>query len=324
MKVEEIIETVIKNDTTILSFSERGPWGDPRYRGNCSGWVIAYFLWKYGVKSMAELFAGSGTGSDVCRDMGIAYTGIDLNPEPTRKDIISMDIMDDSIDLPPGFYEADMIFAHPPYPSINGIRYAGSMWKGKGLEEKDIQQMPWEKGMNAVNHAVLRGYSAMPAGSYEVVLVGEIRTKGEYHSMFRSLAIPGILHQTFIKMQHNTISMGRTYSSTSDYAMTGHEMIAVIKKPSGYEIAFVMPKRYAIDIRNSRSATWKDVVMSVIRESRQPAVTYQYVTKQIEGYEKARTNNHLAEKIRQTLQRLCSDGLLSRINTNQYALAKGA
>ena len=255
--------------------------------------------------------------------MGIRYTGIDLNPAPPRRDIVSMDIMDDSVELPAGFYDADMVFAHPPYPSIHGIRYAGSMWKGKELADRDIQQMSWENGIQAVNHAILRAYSAMPAGSYEVVLVGEIRTRGEYHSMFRALALPGILHQTFVKMQHNTVSSGRTYSS-SDFAMTAHEMIAVIKKPGGYEIAFVMPGRYAIDIRNSRTATWKDVVMSVIRESRQPFVTYQYVTDQVKDYEKAKSNNYLAEKIRQTFQRLDRDGLIKKVGPNQWALAASA
>ena len=319
MKKEDIINILKKNDSTVLSFPSRGPWGSSAFRGNCSGYIIAYFLWKYGVRSMAELFAGSGTGSDVCRDMEVAYTGIDLNPNPPRSDIVSMDIMDDSTDLPAGFYNADMVFAHPPYPSIHGIKYAGSMWKGKELADKDIQQMSWDKGMLAVNHAVMRAYSAMPAGSYEVILVGEIRTKGEYHSMFRALALPGILHQTFVKMQHNTMSTGRTYSS-NDFAMTAHEMIAVIKKPGGYEISFVMPKKYALDIRNSTSATWKDVVMSVVRECRQPFVTYQYVTDQVRGYEKAKSNSHLEEKIRQTLQRLCRDGLLAKMDTNKWAL----
>ena len=60
--------------------------------------------------------------------------------------------------------------------------------------------------MRCVNHAVLRAFNAMPTGAYEVCLVGEIRSKGQYRSMMQNLAIPGILHQTFIKLQHNTVS----------------------------------------------------------------------------------------------------------------------
>ena len=36
---------------------------------------------------MAEVFAGSGTTYDVCKDMNVAYTGIDLNPNPPRNGI---------------------------------------------------------------------------------------------------------------------------------------------------------------------------------------------------------------------------------------------
>ena len=65
MKQSEIEAYVASKNSTVLNFPDRGPWGDNRYRGNCSGWVIAYLIWRYGVKSLAELFAGGGTGSDV-------------------------------------------------------------------------------------------------------------------------------------------------------------------------------------------------------------------------------------------------------------------
>ena len=72
-EIEKILE---QNDSTILSFKDRGPWGDNKYRGNCSGYIQAFLIWKYQVQRMAELFAGSGTGYDVCKDMGIGYFGL--------------------------------------------------------------------------------------------------------------------------------------------------------------------------------------------------------------------------------------------------------
>lgn len=39
--IEKVLEA---NDSTILSFSERGPWGDRKYRGNCSGYVQAFLI----------------------------------------------------------------------------------------------------------------------------------------------------------------------------------------------------------------------------------------------------------------------------------------
>lgn len=71
MKKEDIINELMKQDQSVLSFPNRGNcWGSNAYRGNCSGWIHAFLIWKYQVKRMAELFAGSGTGSDVCKDMG--------------------------------------------------------------------------------------------------------------------------------------------------------------------------------------------------------------------------------------------------------------
>ena len=49
MKKEEILNEVKKYNTTVLSFPNRGPWSNSCYRGNCSGWIHAYFICKYGV-----------------------------------------------------------------------------------------------------------------------------------------------------------------------------------------------------------------------------------------------------------------------------------
>ena len=90
MTRKEIEEILRKNDSTVLSYKDRGPWGNSKYRGNCSGYVQAFLIRKYQVERFAELFAGSGTGYDVCQDMGVGYFGADLNlslihiSEPTR------------------------------------------------------------------------------------------------------------------------------------------------------------------------------------------------------------------------------------------------
>ncbi len=314
---DEIIRIVSAADNTVLSFPDRGPWGSSNYRGNCSGYIPAYFIWKYNAGRVAEVFAGSGTTSDVCKDMGIPYIGIDLNPNPVRPNIISMDILDDSIELPDGFYNADMCFLHPPYPGINGVRYSTGMWKGNAdLISRDIQEMPWEKGMKAVNHAIMRAYNALQPGAYEVVLVGEIRSKGEYRSMMADLIRPTQLHQTFVKLQHNCVSdRGGNNYSRSDRAFTGHEMIAVFKKPSGYEIAYIVPREFKLDIRDSVQATWKDVVSAAMRKLK--SATLEQIYAELEGHKKAQLNPHWKEKIRQTLQ----FGPYQHLQRGVYALA---
>lgn len=316
------IEGVLRNcDNTVLSFPNRGPWGSSSYRGNCSGWIPAFFIWKYEAKKVAEIFAGSGTTYDVCKDMGVSYTGIDLNPNPTRDKIISMDVLDYSKELPDGFYDSDMVFLHPPYPSIHEVRYAGNMWKDNGnLKKKDIQEMSWEDGMNAVNKAIMRAYSAMQPGAFEVILVGEIRSKGQYRSMYQNLVLPGTLHQTFVKLQHNCVSNGRTYANKSKFALTGHEMIAVIKKESGYEIAYVIPKTYKMDIRDCKCATWKDVVLTAARDLQSFRLAEIYAA--IDGHEKCKSNpNFWKDQVRAVLQKLEKSGLVKHVSTGMWAAA---
>lgn len=306
MNKNEIIKELQRHNSTVLSFPDRGNWGDCRYRGNCSGWIIAFLLWKYGANSLAEIFAGGGTGYDVCRDFNIPYVGIDLNPTPTREGIVSMDILDDEIPLPDGFYKADMVFLHPPYPSINDVHYSNTMWKDETgtLKYRDIQEMSWEKGMNAVNHAVMRGYAAMPKGSYEAVLVGDVRRKGQFKSMGTELVIPGELQQVIVKMQHNTNSgyKNTTYNSYKGFVPLAHELIYVIKKPSGYELAYIVPYKCKQDIRDTAGATWKDVVFASLKQLNGCATLEQLYT-EIDGHKKAANNTHWKEKVRQTLQR---------------------
>lgn len=313
--------------STILSYEERDPkshkWGNPGYNGNCSGKVPLGFIDKLGATSVCELFAGSGTLSDVCKDYDIPYCGVDLNPNPVRDNIYSMDVLDMAQEFPAGFYEADMCFSHPPYPGLNHVKYAGKAWKDPTgqLARRDIQNMPFEEGMKMVNLSTLRAYSALPAGSYMVILVGEIRSNGKYYSMMQNLALPGEHFQTYIKLQHNTWSGRQSYSGTQNpRAMTGHEMIAVIKKPSGYEIAYVIPHRYAMDIRDSKSATWKDVVMTVLRENR-GEMNLPDLYAQIEGHQKTKENAHWQEKVRQTLQQLRDSGCACNTSRGNWKAA---
>ncbi len=302
MRKEEIIRILEQCDGTILDFPSRGPWGDYKYRGNCSGFVPGFFIYKLGAKNVTEIFAGSGTTSDFCKDFGVNYLGIDLNPNPVRKDIISMNILDDSVDLPDEFYQADMCFLHPPYPSINHVHYSNAMWKDTAnVASFDIQEMNYEQGMAAVNHAVMRGYNALPKGSYEVILMGEIHSKGQFHSMFSDLVKPQGFHQAYIKKQYNCTSNRGKMRISGDKVKTAHEMIAVFKKPSGYEIAYLVPREYRLDIRDSQMATWKDVVFNVLNNLGGEASLPEIYAK-IEGHKKCETCPTWKATVRKTLQ----------------------
>ena len=193
----------------------------------------------------------------------------------------------------------------------------------KHERQKDIQNMGWSQGMAAINKSIMRGYSAMPSGSYMAVLVGDIRNKGKLYSMLNgenSLVIPGELDQVLIKMQHNT-SSGRSWDKNSrrNFFLIEHEYVVVIKKPSGYEIAFVLPKMYETDIRDSKTATWQDVILAVVREQKE--VTNASVTEVLRYHKKSQNNPNFEAKIRQTLQKLADKGLIVHTGRATWRIA---
>lgn len=299
MNRNEIIRTLQENDSTILSFPNRGSWGDKKYRGNCSGYVQAFLIWKYKIQKIAELFAGSGTGYDVAKNMGIQYVGADLNPSPVRPGILQIDAFND--DVPEEFYGVDMVFMHPPYGAEIKIPYAGSMYPDPTgeLSKQDLGQMKWDDFMAALNQIVMKYYAAMDRGSYMSVLMGDVR-RGGFHSMLTDIVKPGEMQQLIIKQQHNFSSSGRSYASRN-FVPIVHEYIMVLKKPELLMMTFQYPKKYKLDVRDSKCATWADVVYAVM-DANGGRMTLHELYERIEGHRKCRNNRNWQAKIRQTLQ----------------------
>ena len=315
MKKEEIIKTLQANDSTILSFKDRGPWGDNKYRGNCSGYIQAFLVWKYHVNYLSELFAGSGTGSDVARDMGIDYFGMDLNPRPVRNNIITFDALKDEV--PDEVRNSDMCFMHPPYSELIKIPYAGSMYADPTGEcsKSDLGQMPWDKFMRELNKVIMKFYSAMSKGSYMSVLMGDVR-RGGFHSMFTDIVKPGEMQQVIIKAQHNCVSDGRSYSNRN-FVPIVHEYIMVLKKASDLFVDFMLPTKHELDMRDSKSATWTDVVYAVLNSLGGKA-TLSDIYARVDGHKKCSTNNNWQAKVRQTLQ---MHNCFSRVSEGVWSIA---
>ena len=65
--------------TSIVSYPDRGPWGDNRYPGNSSGYLLIDLCATYAPRAVLDPMEGGGTSRDVCADMGIGYQGFDLH-----------------------------------------------------------------------------------------------------------------------------------------------------------------------------------------------------------------------------------------------------
>ena len=88
---------------SVVQYSDRGPWGDAKFPGNTSGYLLVDLIDYYQPKSILDPMEGSGTTGDVAFDMGdIRYTGLDL--------LSGFDLLSEE---PEGEY--DLIFWHPPY-----------------------------------------------------------------------------------------------------------------------------------------------------------------------------------------------------------------
>lgn len=303
MDKREILRKLQENDSTILSFPERcNQWGDSHYRGNCSGWIHAFLLWKYQVKKLAELFSGSGTGYDVCKDMGIDYVGADLNPTPVRNGILTVNAITDEV--PEEFMDADFLFMHPPYSNVCRISWAGKAYSDESglLKKSDLGNMNWEPFIKVLNSIIMKYYSSMMNGAKMAVLMGDVRRNGRFYSMLTDIVKPGSLEQVIIKAQHNTHSeFSNVNYNHKRFVPITHEYIMVIKKVLPYLIDFQLSIKHQLDIRDSCSATWKDVVYAVMQKLGGKA-TLSEIYQEINGHKKCENNPHWKEKIRQILQ----------------------
>jgi hypothetical protein len=69
-----------KDMCSVVSYPDRGPWGDPKYRGNCSGWLAKNLILSFQCRSVFDPAEGSGTIKDVV--LGInRYRGKEIHYE---------------------------------------------------------------------------------------------------------------------------------------------------------------------------------------------------------------------------------------------------
>lgn len=283
---------------SIISFPDRGPWGKSSYRGNCSGYVQKSLFEQFKSREVTDPMAGSFTTRDVANEMGIISHCYDLSQ--------GFNALRDEI--PDEACRSDTWFWHPPYSSIIGIPYAGSQWDDKtfiqtfGYDPKpyDLGRMDWREFVDAMNLCLMKFYQAMDTGARICVLMGDIKRKGKCYSMLCEIAKPGQLENIVIKAQHNCVSDRTTYSGNSFIPIV-HEYVMILKKPSPYEFEVILPRTYNVDVRDSKSSSWRDVVFAALKNLGGKAELGD-IYNELDGHSKTTQNPHWREKIRQTLQ----------------------
>lgn len=276
---------------SVVSYPERGIGGRNAYRGNCSPKLIEDIIDQYKITSLSDYMVGSGTTEDVVRKRGIGGYFCDLN---RGYDMLNMDIPE----------RAQNIFWHPPYDDI--VVYSGEQYSAESVLQKygydprlsDLSRCSgWTDFVKKMNYCCMKQFMALEKGGRMFVLMGDIKKKGRLYSMLNDIVKPGTMEQIIIKMQHNCVSDGRSYAGR--FVPIVHEYLLVLKKDSAVLIPVKMSEDHLFDVRNSRPATWRDVLASIMQDYGDLPLERIYAI--MDGHKKCQNNKHWKEKIRQTL-----------------------
>lgn len=273
---------------SIMSYAERGEWGNARYRGNCSGHVIKdlllHFFPNKPPKRFVEVFSGGGTGYDVARSLGINNSvHLDLNT--------GWNALKDEIP-----YGSDFVFSHPPYWDIIKYEQMRSQYDPDDLSNV----MSYEEFIYKLDIVNAKIYQSLVNGGRHAFLVGDVRKKGKYYSIIKDMTWFGDLESHIIKVQHNCISSNKAYSSNNFIPIT-HEHLLVFKKNQVWVVGLKNVINRTFDLRQFPNITWRDLVQGAL-DFLGGQATLEQIYQVIEGSKKTENNSHWKEKIRQTLQ----------------------
>lgn len=242
---------------SIISYPDRGHWGDSKWRGNCSGHVLKDLFLQLKPKTFVDCMVGSGTSVEVANEMGILALGLDLHQ--------GFNAVNDSILNTVG-HQSDLVFSHPPYGSM--IVYANAVWKGATQAQlaADLSRCASDTEFHEKMQAVLLNQrdATVPGGHY-ATLIGDYRQNGRYVSYQAEMIarMPSEeLAAVIIKQQHNCVSDSRTYANMK-YPRINHEFLLVWKKASMPLI--VLLGKVAREQAERVKATWRAVINLVLQ-----------------------------------------------------------
>ncbi|WP_193065169.1 DNA methyltransferase [Oceanobacillus oncorhynchi] len=272
---------------SIISYPDRGSWGDALYRGNTSGHVIKDVIQQFfpsqPPKQFIEVFSGGGTGEDVAADLGVKNSiHLDLNS--------GWNVLTDEIP-----FGSDLIFSHPPYWNIISYqRYNG------GHPDDLSLNMSYEEFISKLDQVNAKIYQSLLNGGRHAFLVGDVRRKGAYYSIIKDMTWFGSLEAHIIKAQHNTLSDNKQYSN-NNFIPISHEHLLVFKKDKVWILPIKSTVTKYFDLRQFNNITWRDLIQGALEWLGGKAELTE-IYKVIEGSKRTLKNSHWKDKIRQTLQ----------------------
>ena len=272
---------------SVISYENRGNYGDSKYRGNCSGNVIKdllmYFYPTSKPRQFVEVFSGGGTGLDVAKELQINNSiHLDLNN--------GWDALTDEI--PTG---ADFIFSHPPYWDIISYEKQRNSYSRNDLSN----QMSYEEFIEKLNIVNEKIYHSLLYGGRHAILIGDVRKQGKYYSIIKDMNWYGDLESHIIKIQYNCTSDNKIYSN-NNFIPIKHEHLLVFRKNKVWLFNKKTTNTIQVNIMEVTNITWRDLIQATIQYLKNKA-SIDDIYNILVNSQKAKNNNHVREKIRQTL-----------------------
>lgn len=185
--------------TSIHANPRRGPYGSSRYRGNCGGYLIRDLLQYYQPKHVLDPMRGSGTCQDVCRELQITCTSMDIKAGDDAANPASYQGVD----------AVDFVWMHPPYWQM--IRYN---------EDPDClsNATTLEDFLDRMMRVLDNCRSVLTKNGKIAILIGGYSSKGRYQplpQLIMARAIDrGLWPATteIIRFQHGNTSSRRSYN----------------------------------------------------------------------------------------------------------------
>ncbi len=299
---ENLRKRVGKELTSFMAFPDRGKGGDNHWRGNCSPEVVSAVL-KYVLDTkkhygkdtssftLLDPMSGSGTSYYAAEQFHIRSLLYDLNPAPPcgrgNWNALKNDV-DDS---------ADLIFMHPPYHSI--IQYSGNMW-GRPHPDDLSRCENYADFLDKLNYCIRKMFFALRKDGRLAILVGDIRFKGEFHSIQHDMMRMGNFESFIVKGQFNCVSDTRTYRKPFIPVVTEYLLIYHKQDALAIPFSWKMEDQFMVTHVDIESLTWHHLIRMTLESlGGMAALTDLY--QQLAPHPKSRSNPHYKERIRATI-----------------------
>ncbi|HKP10924.1 MAG TPA: hypothetical protein VJZ91_02400 [Blastocatellia bacterium] len=284
-----------KLDSSMLSFPSRGPYGNPAYAGNTSGYVILSLLRHFRPQLYCDPTEGGGTSADCVRQLQhegieITYCGLDLRH---GYDIVSESLLSK---LP---RPADFVFFHPPYHDI--VAYSSHVWGDKPHPSDLSRCASYEEYLAKMFIAMQNIHEAVRRGGRYCIQIGDMRRAGVYYAIQADLLklAPGKLDGIIIKEQHNCTSASRRYPKP--IVRINHEYLLIFERTGLVAGMLDCAFQTSQNLKALANLTWQAVVESALRRLGGEA-RVEEIYRAIEGNPKTERRPNWQARVRATLQ----------------------